>query len=1286
MAKDHETLILIGETALSAFRLAGLQRTLSDEGLVASGLNTRHVYLARFDREPATQTRERLTHLLQAQPVEPDEQTLGPVVVPRLGTTSPWSSKAEDIAHNSGLSGLVRLERGMLWSFSEGDSSDSALLAHLHDPMTESVLPNIAAATQVFDRPQENELRRVSLGDDPRQALADANTEWGLAMSDDEIDYLADEYVRLGRQPTDAELVMFAQINSEHCRHKIFNADWTLDGEARQQSLFQMIRASFDASPDNVLSAYKDNAAVAVGSAGLRLFPDADRVYRGHEEPIHLLMKVETHNHPTAIAPSPGAATGAGGEIRDEAATGRGSRTKAGLTGFSVSNLRIPGFEQPWEVDNGRPQRLATPLEIMRDGPIGAASYNNEFGRPSLAGYFRSFELPTPHGLRGYHKPIMIAGGMGNIRADHVEKQAVAIDARLIVLGGPAMRIGLGGGAASSVASGTSSAELDFASVQRANPELERRCQEVIDGCWALGDDNPIASIHDVGAGGLSNALPEIIDEDDRGATIRLRDVHSADTSLSPMEIWCNEAQERYVLAVDGAHLNAFEALCQRERCPYAVVGQATAEPHLHVTDDGVAKPVDLPMSTLLGKTPRMQRDARTPGASPDMPLPADLSLREAAYRVLRLPSVADKSFLITIGDRSVGGQVARDQMVGPWQVPVADCAVTTSGYTGYTGEAMAMGERAPLALLDAPASGRMAVGEALTNLAAAGLSRLSAVSLSANWMAACGDPEEDARLYRTVEAVGAELCPQLGIPIPVGKDSLSMRTVWDEQGEQRSMTSPLSLVISAFAPITDARSVLTPQLQLDASETRLVLVDLGGGRNRLGGSALAQVYTALGDTAPDLDDVDTFKGFFDVLRQWMDAGPVLAYHDRSDGGLFAALAEMCFAGHAGCRIDIAGLGHDAAAALFNEELGAVLQVTADNADAVVAAFGAAGVAAHDLGTVTLEQRVCINHGDETLLDERRVDLHRAWSETSYQMAALRDDPECAYEAYDALLDESDPGLPATPSFEVTAAAPAVNTTRPSVAVLREQGVNGHAEMGWAFTLAGFDAVDVHMSEVLAGQVDLTGYQGLVACGGFSYGDVLGAGRGWASSILFNARARAAFEAFFAREDTFTLGVCNGCQMLAELSPLIAGADQWPRFVRNRSEQFEGRTAAVEIPESRAVLLAGMAGSRIPIAVAHGEGRAEFDGQGSAQGLADQNQLALRYIDHYGSPAERYPFNPNGSADGLTGVCNTDGRILAMMPHPERVVRSVTHSWCPEHWGEQGPWSQLFTNARRFVD
>jgi phosphoribosylformylglycinamidine synthase len=1055
-----------------------------------------------------------------------------------------------------------------------------------------------------------------------------------------------------------------------------------------------MIRVSYQRNPAGILSAYSDNAAVLEGYADVqRFFPDPDtHCYAPHREAAHLVVKVETHNHPTAISPFPGAATGSGGEIRDEGATGRGAKPKAGLCGFSVSNLRIPGFEQPWETDHGKPARIVSALDIMVDGPLGAAAFNNEFGRPNLCGYFRTFEERVPGGqgaeLRGYHKPIMLAGGSGMIRGEHVDKGEIPVGTPIVVLGGPAMLIGLGGGAASSMSSGASAEDLDFASVQRGNPEMERRVQEVIDACWALGSDNPVVSIHDVGAGGLSNAVPELVNDSGRGGRFELRNIPNDDPGMSPMQVWCNESQERYVLAIDRAHLTEFEALCARERCPYAVLGEATREQQLELADSHFENtPVDLPMSLLLGKPPKMVRDVQR--LSTDRPefSTAGIDPREAVYRVLRLPSVADKTFLITIGDRSVTGMVARDQMVGPWQVPVADVAVTISDYDGYTGEAMAMGERTPLALLHGAASGRMAVGEAITNIAASRIDALGKIALSANWMAPAGHPGEDAILYETVKAVGAELCPALGIAIPVGKDSMSMKSVWNDAGEDMSVTAPLSLIISAFAPVRDVRCTLTPQLCTDQGTTDLVLIDLGQGNNRLGGSALAQVYKQIGCTPPDLDDPALLRGLFAAVQQLNDAGLLLAYHDRSDGGLLACLCEMAFAGHAGISVQLDGPGTDPLAALFAEELGAVIQLRRSDKVRVLQVLKDHGLeqACHVIGSLNDTDRLEITAHGQSLLSETRIDLHRAWSETSFRMQALRDNSACAQEEYDLLLDAANAGLRPVPGFDPAedVAAPLIaSAVRPPVAVLREQGVNGQIEMAAAFHRAGFEAVDVHMSDLLAGRVTLADFSGLVACGGFSYGDVLGAGQGWAKSVLFHTELRDMFSAFFARNDSFALGVCNGCQMLSGLKELIPGADGWPRFVRNRSEQFEARFSQLEVVASPSLFFAGMEGSVLPIAVAHGEGRADFGTAAAAQDALDSGLVAARYIDGHGKVAERYPANPNGSPLGITGLTTTDGRVTIMMPHPERVFRTVQHSWHPDAWGEDGPWMRMFRNAR----
>jgi phosphoribosylformylglycinamidine synthase len=1153
----------------------------------------------------------------------------------------------------------------------------------------------------MFEHAARRSVARGTLGADARGSLARANQDFGLALSPDEIDYLADAYRTLGRDPTDVELMMFAQANSEHCRHKIFNADFVVGGERQPLSLFQMIRRSTEASPAGVLSAYRDNAAVIEGSPAGRFAPDPETgVYRAQREPMHILMKVETHNHPTAISPFPGAATGSGGEIRDEGATGRGARPKAGLTGFSVSNLNLPGEIRPWEREHGKPDRVASALDIMIDGPLGGAAFNNEFGRPNLCGYFRTFELevPGPSGpeVRGYHKPIMVAGGFGNVRPDMVAKAEIPPGAPVVVLGGPAMLIGLGGGAASSLASGSSQESLDFASVQRDNAEMQRRCQEVIDRCASLGADNPIVSIHDVGAGGLSNALPELVHDSRRGARFDLRAIPTDEPALSPLELWCNEAQERYVLAIAPDRLTAFSAICARERCPHAVLGQATDDGRLVVDDPSAGdRPIDMPLGVLLGKPPKMIRQAsRTTAPATPLALAA-VEIREAAHRVLRLPTVADKTFLITIGDRTVGGMSVRDQMVGRWQVPVADAAVTTTSFDVTSGEAMAVGERAPIALLDAAASARMAVAEAITNIASAPIARLSDVKLSANWMAAAGQPGEDARLFDAVRAVGVELCPALGIAIPVGKDSMSMRTTWKEGGQARSVTAPLSLIVTAFAPVTDVRRVMTPEVPADGDDAgvaELLLVDLGRGQNRLGGSALAQVYGQVGTVPPDLDDPALLRSFFAAIQELLSAGRLLAYHDRSDGGLFVTLVEMSFASGAGLDVDIGKLGADSLAALFAEELGAVVAARPADVDNVRAVFARHGLgySVHPLGAMRPGQRIVVRSHGQPILDEPRAALRGVWSETTHAIQSLRDDPTSAEEEHAARVDAGDPGLSVSLTFDldedVSAPVRARAGARPRVAILREQGVNGQIEMAAAFDRAGFEAVDVHMSDLLERRRDLGEFRGLAACGGFSYGDVLGAGEGWAKSILFNPRARDLFAAFFTRPDTFALGVCNGCQMLSALKEIIPGAAHWPRFVRNRSESFEARLSLVTVTDSPSVLLAGMVGSRVPIAVAHGEGRAEWASPAARAESEAHNLIAARYIDHRGRATERYPDNPNGSPEGLAALTTPDGRVTIFMPHPERVFRAVQHSWHPATWREDGPWMRLFRNARVFVD
>ncbi len=1292
-------LSLRGRNALSGFRLSKFQQALQQAGLRLSGVSAefRHfVSLTRALTGTENAVLERiLTYGPAAERVSEAGQLL--LVVPRLGTISPWSSKATDIARHCGLGALERIERGVAWHVAKPDGSclsapeAAALLPLIHDRMTETVLDTLEAAAQLFYHYPPQPLKSVDMHAGGKVALEQANREMGLALSDDEIDYLWQNFSRLQRNPTDVELMMFAQANSEHCRHKIFNAEWVIDGKPQELSLFAMIRNTHRQHPQGTIVAYTDNSAIIEGARVRRFYPATDGGYRYAEDDAHILMKVETHNHPTAISPFPGAATGAGGEIRDEGATGRGAKPKAGLTGFSVSNLNIPGFIQPWEmVKYGRPARISSALQIMLDGPIGGAAFNNEFGRPNLCGYFRTYEQAIAGEVRGYHKPIMLAGGIGNISARHAHKQPFGVGALLIQLGGPGMLIGLGGGAASSMQTGSNIEDLDFDSVQRGNAEMQRRAQEVIDRCWALGADNPILSIHDVGAGGLSNALPEMVHAAQRGGCFDLRAIPSEEPGMSPLQVWCNEAQERYVLAIAPERLEFFMALCERERCPFAVVGHATADQKLVVGDPVFSNdPVDMELSVLLGKPPQMLRDVRRRAANL-LPFDvANIDLREACFRVLRFPAVADKTFLISIGDRTVGGMTARDQMVGPWQVPVADAAVTLLGFDEYRGEAMAIGERTQLALISPAASGRMAVGEAITNIAAAAIADIGDIKLSANWMVAAGHSGEDAALYDTVRAVGMELCPQLGISIPVGKDSMSMKTAWSDGAAKKEVTSPLSLVVSAFARVTDARKTLTPQLRTDCGSTDLILIDLGLNQCRLGSTALAQVYGQIGNAAPDVDDARLLHAFFGAIQQLNAAGLILAYHDRSDGGLFVTVCEMMFAGRCGVDLEIAAQPDAPAPAtqLFNEELGAVIQVRRADSAKVLHLLADAGLggACHGIGRVQASGKLVIAAGGAPIFSAARVELHRAWSETTFHMQRQRDNPQCAQQEYDRILDIGDPGIAPHLTFDPAAdvAAPFVNAAKPRIAILREQGVNGQVEMAAAFDRAGFETFDVHMSDIIAGRVRLSDFKGYAACGGFSYGDVLGAGEGWAKSILFNARARDEFEAFFRRTDTFALGVCNGCQMMSNLHEIIPGTETWPHFVRNRSEQFEARFAMVEVMKSPSLFFDAMAGSRLPIAVAHGEGYAEF--ATPEQRSRAQELIAMRFVDNRGAATEDYPCNPNGSPAGITGLTTPDGRFTVLMPHPERVFRAVQNSWHPEGWGADGPWLRMFRNARRWV-
>jgi phosphoribosylformylglycinamidine synthase len=1291
-----------GPPALSAFRIAKLLDRLVAVEPAVKGLSARFLHFADLERPLTAAEQAVLAQLLTYGPSLPLEAGAAAdarvLVVPRAGTISPWSSKATDIVQVCGLTSVRRVERGIEYRLRSAPALGPARLMRLApallDRMTEMALLDSAEAARLFEHTAPKPLTTVSLAGG-RAALAVANERLGLALSEDEIDYLLASFTQLKRDPTDVELMMFAQANSEHCRHKIFNASWTIDGVARSDSLFAMIRHTHAVSPAGVLSAYRDNAAVIAGNSGARYFADPDsRIYRRSVEPIDILIKVETHNHPTAISPFPGAATGSGGEIRDEGATGRGAKPKAGLTGFSVSNLRIPGYERPWEREFGAPARIASALDIMLEGPIGAASFNNEFGRPAVCGYFRTFEQQLPGDsagrVRGYHKPIMIAGGLGNIRRGHVEKAAVPVGAKLVVLGGPAMLIGLGGGAASSLGSGSSSADLDFASVQRGNPEIQRRAQEVIDHCWSLGERNPILLIHDVGAGGLSNAVPEAVAHGGRGVRVDLRTIPSAESGMSPMELWCNEAQERYVLIVAAESLPQFAASASRERCPFAVIGEIDGSGRLTVGDPLFHdRPVDMPLELLLGKPPRLTLDARSLPAPRRRFDAGSIELREATYRVLRLPAVADKTFLITIGDRTVGGLVSRDQLVGPWQVPVSDAGVTLSDYEGVAGEALAMGERTPAALLDAPASGRLAVTEAITNILAADIGSLTQIRLSANWMAASGEPGEDAALYATVAAVAKELCPALGIAIPVGKDSLSMRTRWSEGGVDRSVVAPVSLIVSAFAPVADVRRTLTPALERDAHPSSLWLIDLAGGRNRLGGSALAQVYGELGEQPADLDEPRRLIALTGALAESRAAGLLRAYHDRSDGGLLVTLLEMAFAGHCGLDIALPAARGPAAAQLFSEEPGVVVQLLASDEARFREILARHGLesAALKVGAPRSEPRVRVTVGT-ALLDEAWADLKRAWSETSWRLRRLRDDPQCADEEFAAHSAEADPGLSVDLKFdprEDLAAPYLARGARPRIAILREQGVNSQTETAAVFDQAGFEAHDVHMTDLLSGARTLADFKGLVACGGFSYGDVLGAGEGWAKSILFHAAVREEFMRFFARADSFALGICNGCQMFAALRSLIPGTGHWPRFVQNRSEQYEARFPLVEVLSSPSVLLAGMAGSLLPIAVSHGEGRAEFASAEAAAKCAASGLVGFRYVNHDRSVAATYPANPSGSPFGIAALSNEDGRVTITMPHPERSFRYLQNSWRPRAADGYSGWMRLFRNARRFV-
>ncbi|GAB3538662.1 phosphoribosylformylglycinamidine synthase [Noviherbaspirillum agri] len=1337
-------LILPGSNALSAFRTQRLLSQLQAVEPAVVGVTGRFLHFIDAAATPSDDERGRLNALLTyGEPFSGAADGEKFVVIPRFGTISPWASKATDIVHNCGMTHIKRVERGISYhvqlksgllggSKKLSDAAAQEVAALLHDRMTETVLRSANDASGLFRELDAKPLEFVDILGGGKEALVRANGELGLALSEDEIDYLHNAFTQAKRNPTDVELMMFAQANSEHCRHKIFNADWTIDGVTQDKSLFAMIKNTHQLQPKGTVVAYSDNSSVIEGATVSRFYPRgaaSGNVYEASDELTHILMKVETHNHPTAISPFPGASTGAGGEIRDEGATGRGAKPKAGLTGFTVSNLMLTHSVQPWENARdatepmeqrvshgqcgiyGKPDRIASPLQIMIDGPIGGAAFNNEFGRPNLGGYFRTYEQKIADKVWGYHKPIMIAGGMGNISAKHTKKNDLPVGSLLIQLGGPGMRIGMGGGAASSMATGTNTADLDFDSVQRGNPEMERRAQEVINACWAMGDDNPILSIHDVGAGGLSNAFPELTNDAKRGAIFDLRKVPLEESGMAPKEIWSNESQERYVLAIAPESLPLFQYLCDRERAPFAVVGTATEERQLKVIDpEHGNNPVDMPMDVLLGKPPKMHRDVQH--VKNEYP-PVDLTgmdLVDVAQRVLRLPTVADKSFLITIGDRSVGAMTVRDQMVGPWQVPVADCAVTAMSLEGYRGEAMAMGERTPLAVIDAPASGRMAVGEVLTNIVAAPIADISDIKLSANWMAACGQPGQDAALFDTVKAVGMELCPALGISIPVGKDSLSMRTTWKDAEGSKEVTSPVSLIVSAFAPVQDVRLSLTPQLRKDCGDTALILIDLGRGKNRMGASALTQVMQQIGDSTPDVDNPEDLKAFFSAIQQLNIERKLLAYHDRSDGGLYATLCEMAFAGRSGVSVnlDILTMEGEHASdsgeakywarqiaerrndmtlrALFNEELGAVIQVRAEERSDVMNVLRShnLGACSHIIGKLNDRDVIEFTRDARVIYNQPRIELQRLWSETSWRIARLRDNPACADAEYDRILDVADPGITPKLTFDpqIDVAAPFIATgARPKVAILREQGVNSHIETAYVMHKSGFAAVDVHMSDLITGRARLDDFTGFIAVGGFSYGDVLGAGEGWAKTILFNAKLAEQFAGFFNRNDTFALGICNGCQMMSNLKSIIPGAHAWPKFTRNKSEQFEARFAMVEVADSPSIFFSDMAGTQSPIAVAHGEGHADFSQTGDFKDAI----VAMRWIDNKGQVTEAYPYNPNGSPQGITSVTTADGRFTVLMPHAERVFRTVQHSWAPDSWGEYSPWMRMFRNARKWV-
>ena len=1273
-----------GIQALRNFKVKTLQQKLRLKLTNLSLLSTEYIHFIESETKLSSEDKSHLDKLLNYAPSINTFDSIDSVIVtPRHGTISPWSSKATDIVHLCGLKQIKRLERGINYHFNRQlkPKELEIVLNIIMDKMTESCLNNINNADILFSELEPTPHQDINVTLLGRSAIEKANIELGLALSRDEIEYLYNQFSVLDRNPTDVELMMFAQANSEHCRHKIFNADWIIDKETQAISLFGMIKNTYQKNPQGLLSVYSDNSAVMTGYESTYFEPNKEGVYSSTIAHKAVLMKVETHNHPTAIAPHPGAATGSGGEIRDEGATGRGSKPKVGLCGFSVSNLKIPNALNAWEIDYGKPDQIASALDIMIEGPIGAAAFNNEFGRPNTCGYFRTYEQQThDNEIRGYHKPIMLAGGIGNIKANHVEKGVISDGDKLIVLGGPAMLIGLGGGAASSVGSGEQSEDLDFASVQRANPEMQRRAQEVINCCINLGDDNPIVSIHDIGAGGLSNGIPEIVNDSNKGAQLQLRNIPNDEKKMSPMEIWCNESQERYVLAIRKESVSLFSAICEKERAPFSILGEATEKPHLSLKDAHFNnKPIDIGMSLLFGSSPKTLKNVESIINNEPEFKNTGIKLDEAINRLLRLPTVASKNFLITIADRTVTGLIARDQMIGPWQVPVADCAISLSDYIGYHGEIMSIGEKTPLALANAPAAARMSVGEALTNLLGGYIEDIKHIKLSANWMCASGFAGEDSKLYEAVNAIGMELCPALGLAIPVGKDSMSMSSTWQEDEKEKSVTAPLSLIITAFSKTPDARIQISPLLDTKI-ESELLLIDLGFGKNRMGGSCLAQVFNQIGKSTPDLDDPKLFAHFFTVINRLNKDGLIVAYHDRSDGGAIVTLLEMAFASHCGLDIE----SSKPLSELFNEELGCVIQVSKANRSDVLNALENAGLkkCVHHIANINQSDNISIYQQGKLVFNEKRVNLYSCWSSTSFEISKLRDNPVCAKSENQQLLMRSD-GLMVSTKFDIneSISAPYLNVeNKPKIAILREQGINGHIEMAAAFAQAGFSAIDVHMSDILSGRISFSDFHGIAACGGFSYGDVLGAGRGWANSILYNNQTKDEFSRFFSRSDSFALGVCNGCQMISNLKEIIPGTQDWPSFERNTSEQFEARFTSVEIQSSDSLFFDGMSGSIMPIAIAHGEGRANF---ASSQ---NKSNITVKYVDYQGIPTQTYPHNPNGSEVAVAGLCNDSGRVTIMMPHPERVFRVVQNSWHPNEWNERSPWIRMFENARKWVD